>query len=259
VVDRTRNSEVVFQCTGLKYDIRVWKELWPRIMDNTIKACKKNNARLIFVDNVYMYGKVDGNMTETTPYNPVSQKGEVRAKIASRLEEEYKRGNLNAIIARSADIYGPYADKTSFINIMAIDKLVKGKKAQLLINADIPHSLTYTIDCGKGLYHLATTPDAFNQIWHLPTYNPPPSGKELVALASKELDKSPGYSVLGKSMLRLVGLFNRNVKEAVEMLYQNEYEYYFDSAKFNSFFSYTPVSYEEGLAETVRYYQKKKI
>jgi nucleoside-diphosphate-sugar epimerase len=258
IVEATKNSEVVFQCAGLKYDIKVWGQLWPKIMQNTIDACKKNNARLIFVDNVYMYGKVDGKMTEATPYNPISKKGEIRAVIASKLQEEYKKGNIRAIIARAADIYGPYAEKTGIINIMVIEKLLKNKKAMLLMNDSLPHSLTYTPDSGKGLYMLAETPEAFNQVWHLPTYNPAPTGKELVAMASEELGHSPGYTVLGKGMLRMVGLFNHNVKESMEMLYQNEYVYNFDSSMFNDFFNYKPASYKEGIRETLKYYKEKK-
>jgi nucleoside-diphosphate-sugar epimerase len=258
MLNAVNGSEIVFQCAGLKYDIRVWSELWPKIMDNTINACKKHNAKLIFVDNVYMYGKVEGPMTESASYNPVSAKGEIRASIASKLESEYKKGNVKAIIARAADIYGPYAEKTSFVNIMVIDKMIKGSKPQLLMNADLPHSLTYTIDSGKGLYLLSQSAEAFNQIWHLPTYNPAPTGKEFVRLASEVLEMPVKYSVLSRSILKMVGLFNRNVKEAVEMLYQNEYKYHFDSTKFNSYFNYKPINYKEGIKETINYYKKNK-
>src|SRR5512135_133532 len=100
-------SDVVLLLVGLKYDLAVWRELWPRVMANTIEACKRANARLVFFDNVYMYGRVRGPMTETTPYNPSSKKGEIRARIATTLLEEAKAGRLNAMIARSADFYGP--------------------------------------------------------------------------------------------------------------------------------------------------------
>jgi hypothetical protein len=54
-------------------------------MRNAIEAAKRANARLVFFDNVYMYGKVDGVMTEETPFNPCSKKGEIRAEIATSL------------------------------------------------------------------------------------------------------------------------------------------------------------------------------
>ena len=66
-------SRIVYLLVGLKYDIAVWRELWPRIMMNTIEACKRANARLVFFDNVYAYGKVSGPMTEQTPFNPSSK------------------------------------------------------------------------------------------------------------------------------------------------------------------------------------------
>ena len=78
-------SRVAFLLVGLKYDITVWRALWPRIMRNAIEAAKSGNARLVFFDNVYMYGKVEGAMTEQTPFRPCSKKGEIRAQIATML------------------------------------------------------------------------------------------------------------------------------------------------------------------------------
>src|ERR1700687_634093 len=90
-------STVVHLLIGLKYDLKVWRELWPRIMNNVIEACKRSNAKLIFFDNVYMYGKVSGRMTEETPFNPCSKKGEIRAKTAAALINEWKAGALSAM------------------------------------------------------------------------------------------------------------------------------------------------------------------
>jgi len=122
-----KDSDIVYLCAGLPYDSKVWAELWPTVMQNSINACKSVNAKLIFFDNVYMYGKVDGKMTETTPFNPCSRKGEIRAKIAMDLENEINNKNLNAIIARSADLYGPYSTKTSVPYILVFDKLFSAK------------------------------------------------------------------------------------------------------------------------------------
>ena len=116
------NSEVVYLTAGLDYTIKTWQIKWPIIMQNVINACKKHNAKLVFFDNVYMYGKVEGIMTENTPINPCSRKGEVRAKIAGMLLDEVKQGNLTAIIARAADFYGPKT-ATRFLNALVIDNL----------------------------------------------------------------------------------------------------------------------------------------
>jgi nucleoside-diphosphate-sugar epimerase len=67
-------SGVAFLVAGLRYDVRVWRDLWPRIMRNSIEAAKRASCRLVFFDNVYMYGRVEGLMTEATPFQPCSEK-----------------------------------------------------------------------------------------------------------------------------------------------------------------------------------------
>jgi nucleoside-diphosphate-sugar epimerase len=250
-------SDMVYLCVGLPYDTKVWTEAWPVIMKNTIDACKKKEAKLIFFDNVYMYGNVDGKMTEMTPYNPCSKKGEIRAQIATILENEIKHENINAILARAADLYGPYAMKTSLPYILVFDKLINGKKAQWMVNAKKLHSYTYTIDIAEGLYLLSKNDTCFNQIWHLPTYNPAINGEKFIDIAAKELNGSPKYSVLKKWMVKAVGLFNKTVSESYEMLYQSEYDYYFDSTKFNDYFQFSPKSYEEGIHDTIKFLKEK--
>ena len=161
-------NEVVFLTAGLQYDSKVWQEQWPKLMQNVITACKENGSRLVFFDNVYMYGKVVGPMTEETPFNPCSRKGEVRAEIASMILHEIKKEELTALIARAADFYGP-STANSFLNMMVFENLKKGKSAQLMISKNLKHSFTYTPDAGKATALLGNTLQAFNQTWHLPT------------------------------------------------------------------------------------------
>ncbi|MGZ4887477.1 MAG: NAD(P)H-binding protein, partial [Candidatus Aminicenantales bacterium] len=99
-------SEVVYLAVGLPYKLKVWRAQWPVLMRNVIDACIKHRAKLVFFDNVYVYGRVDGWMTETTAIRPVSQKGMVRAGLHSMIMDEVARGRLTALIARSADFYG---------------------------------------------------------------------------------------------------------------------------------------------------------
>ncbi len=252
-LNSVKDSDIVYLCVGLPYDSKIWTAQWPVIMQNTIDACKSVNAKLIFFDNVYAYGKVNGKMVESTSYNPCSRKGEIRVKIAELLENEIQNKNINAMIARSADFYGPYATKGSVPFILAINNLMKGNSAQWLVSINNPHSFTYSIDCAKGLFLLSKREECFNQTWHLPTANPPIDGKTFIDIAAQELGIVPKYFILKKWMIKTVGLFNKDIAETYEMLYQNESEYYFDSSKFNSFFNYKPVSYKEGIHQTIEF------
>ncbi len=249
-------NSIVYLVAGLKYDIKIWQEYWMKIIQNTVVACKAKNAKLIFFDNVYALGKVTGKMTEDSPLNPCSKKGEIRAKIDEYLLSEIKNKNLDIIIARAADFYGPYAVASSIPNILVVDKLIKGQKPQWFVNANLKHSYTFTEDCGKALYLLSKDEKAFNQIWHLPTKSPALTGKEFIELAAKLAGSSPKYFTLTKWMIKLYGLINSNVKEIYEMLYQNEFDYEFDSTKFEKYFSFKPTSYEDGLERTIEYYKQ---
>src|SRR6476661_5987946 len=168
-------------------------------------------------------------MTESTPYNPSSKKGEVGAGIATHLMKKTRRGNLHALIARAADFYGPKYDK-SVIGVMAFDRLEKGGSALLMMNDKTVHSYTYTPDIGKALYILAQNDSSFNQVWHIPTAPDPLTGKQFVEQIAAAFGVKPRYNVLGKFMMSMLGIFNHDIKEVVEMLYQWEFDYIFDSS-----------------------------
>jgi nucleoside-diphosphate-sugar epimerase len=245
-------GSTVYLLAGLKYDRHVWQEQWPRIMRNVVRACSEKGARLIFFDNVYLYGRVDGPMTEETPVRPTSRKGEIRAGIIEFLQNEMTAGRVTAAIARSADFYGPHADKTSPASIMVFQRLAAGQSAQVLVDPDTKHPYTYTLDCAKALCLLAEADDAFGQAWHLPTARPPLTGREFIGLAAEAVGMAPRVSVLPAWMMKTLGLVVPMMRELAEMLYQNDSDYVFDSSKFERHFAFTPTPYADGIRECVR-------
>ncbi len=251
VLGAVEEGATVYLLAGLEYNIRVWREQWPRIMRNAVSACEAKGARLIFFDNVYAYGAVDGPMTEETSVRPTSRKGEVRARIAGVLQDEMAAGRITASIARAADFYGPYAGKTSVLSILVFERLRAGKSAQVFASADTKHSYTYTLDCATALCLLAQAEDSFGQVWHLPTAQPAPTGRELVELAGNALGVNARLSVIPAWTVKAAGLVVPFMRELGEMLYQNDRDYVFDSSKFERRFGFTPTPYEQGIRETI--------
>ena len=256
VLNAVKGSDVVYLTVGLQYDIKVWQRDWPVIMKNVIDACKATGSRLVFFDNVYAYGRVNGWMTEETPYKPVSKKGEVRKHIAEMLMKETRSGELKAIIARAADFYG--AGTLAFVTAMVFERFQKGKSAQWLISDRFKHSFTYAKDAAVGTAMLGNTDSAYNQVWHLPTDKNVLTGKEFIELTAKEFGVKPGDMNVPKWMLQVLGLFSSIMKESVEMTYQNDSEYLFSSAKFEKEFNFKPTPYIEGIKETVDQMTKTK-
>jgi nucleoside-diphosphate-sugar epimerase len=167
------------------------------------------------------------------------------------LMNEVDKGNLNAIIARAADFYGPNTP-LSFVTATVFENFKKDKKAQWFLDVNKKHSMTYTPDAGKATAILGNTNSAYNQIWHLPTDKNALTGKEFIELSAKAFGVNPDYMVLKKWMIKMAGLFIPIVKESFEMLYQNEYDYLFDSTKFEKAFNFNPRNYQDGIIETVK-------
>ncbi len=244
-------SSVVYLLVGFEYKLKVWQKNWPPLMRATIDACMKNNARLVFFDNIYLYDKsAVPHMTEDSPINPPSKKGLVRKEIAEMLMNEVESGKLTAMIARSADFYGP-DNKNSLLNELVFNNMKKGRKANWFVDADKKHSFTYTPDAAKATALLANTENAWNQVWHLPTDKNTLTVKEITALFAKQINRSAKVSILPMWLIKLLGLFMPIMKEMPEMMYQYDRDYIFDSSKFDNRFNFKTTSYEEGIKKTI--------
>jgi len=250
-----QGTSVVYLTVGLPYDVRVWKAQWPVIIRNVLAACKEHQSRLVFFDNVYMYGLVQGWMTEQSPLHPVSEKGQVRVQVADLLLQAARAGEVDVRIARSADFYGPGA-RTGIPNILIFDPLAKGGRPKWLGSATRLHSLTYTRDAARATAELGlrdTLPRG-QRVWHLPTDSPALTAEQWVQIAARELGRTPPpkIQILSAGMLRVAGLFQRTIKELVEMLYQYDQDYLFSSEAFEKEFGLKPTPYAQGIAETMR-------
>jgi nucleoside-diphosphate-sugar epimerase len=245
-VRATADAEVAYLTIGVPYSSRVWAEQWPVVIDNTIAACVASGTRLVFLDNVYLYGPVHGSMTETTPINPTTRKGRTRALLVRRLEEAARDHGLVYSIARSADFYGPGAS-TSVFNNFALDRISAGKKATWLFNADLPHSMTYTPDIGEAMAILGTIPSDAGGVWHVPTA-PPLTGREYVRVAAGDDAET---NVMGMATMRIGAPFNAAAREVLELSYQNTQPYVFDSRAFEEQFSMAATPIAAGIAASL--------
>lgn len=248
--DAVAGSEVVYLVAGLEYNAAVWQEQWPRVMRNVIDACKQHACRLVFFDNVYAYGRVDGLMTEETPFRPVSKKGEVRASVATMLLDEMRRDNLRAMIVRSADFYGPGA-VNSFPHAVVFERLKSGKAPQWLGDPNKIHTFTFTPDAGRAMAVLGSSAEAFGQTWHLPTTKEPCTGSDFVRLACDLAGRPYKLMVAPRWMMKCMGVFVPVLRENEEMMYQLDFDYRFDSSKIESAFGLKATPYRQGIGESL--------
>lgn len=253
VAQAVAGSDVVYVAVGFPYNHKVWKAKWPLLMENVIDACIKNNCKLVFFDNIYMYdpNHIDG-MTEETPINPQSKKGKIRAEISELLLSKMKEGKIKALIARSADFYGSSRYKNIMLAETVFAPLNRGKTANLMGSDRFKHSYTYTSDAGKATALLGNSEKAFGQVWHLPTAKNPMNGKEMIEAIAKEMGVKPKYRTMSMSMVKLLSLFIPVMREMPEMMYQYDRNYVFNSDKFTNNFAMQATPFLEGIKEIVK-------
>ena len=244
-------SDVVYLTAGVSYSTAAWQADWPSIMANVIDGCERSGAALVFFDNVYAYGVVDGAMTEETPFNPCSHKGELRARIATTLLDAIRSQRVTAMIVRSPDFYYPSeaGRTTGLLNAIVFDRLRAGKAAQWLGNPDASHSFSYTPDLGRSLALLSTDKAAFGQTWHALTTPERLCGRELVHLAAEIGEVQAKLQNAPRWMIRMLGLFQPMMREQVEMMYQYERPYIFSSTKLEHALGVSATSYRDAFRE----------
>lgn len=252
VRDAVAGSDVAYLSVGLPYKASVWEAQWPKVMRNTIEACRASGSKLVFFDNIYMYDREHlSPMDENTPVRPTTRKGAVRAMIADMLMEAVQKDQVDALIARCADFYGPGRQKHSVLTQTVFERLASGKSAQWLLSVDHVHSFTYTPDASLATAMLGNTDDAYGQVWHLPTTEKPPTGREWIEMIAEELEAKPRVQVASNFMMSAVGLFSPTLREVKEMAYQYDRDYDFRSDKFNRRFDFTPTTYRQGIKAVV--------
>ncbi|MFD2305110.1 NAD-dependent epimerase/dehydratase family protein [Enterococcus termitis] len=241
-------SEIVYFTAGLPMDSSMWEEQFPIMMANVIKACIENQAKLVFFDNTYMYSKNSELQTEDSPFRPVGRKATVRAKIAQLLLDKMEANEINAVICRAPEFYGP--DKTqSITNTMVFENIKKGKSIRVPLNDKCLRTLIWTPDASRAMALIGNTEDAYGQTWHLPcddskTYS------EIIQLSEQILNKKLTYSVLKMWQFNLGSLFNKRLKELKELLPRYQVDNNFSSEKFKKRFpDFKITTMKEGVTK----------
>lgn len=255
-LEAVQGATHVYLCVGIPYRTAQWQLEWPKIMENVISACAKVHAKLIFLDNIYMYGPapLQNPFTELHGQQPTSKKGVVRKQIADLLLKAHQDGRVQALIGRSADFYGP--SPNSLLYISFLQNMLKGKAPQSVGRLNVEHTYAHTSDNGRALVELAMDDATYGEVWHLPVSRPV-TLLEVNEIFNKHLGTNFSLSVIPPMMLSLLGLFVPPLKEIKEMLYQFQSPYIMSDAKFRLRFpDFQVTSLEDGLREMVTFFRK---
>ncbi len=248
-----KDAQVVFACVQPPYT--EWPARFPPLIQAVLDGVAATGAKLVFGDNLYMYGATGGApIHEGLPYAAQGRKGTTRAAIANTLLDAHRAGKVRVTIGRASDFYGPRCTDSA-LGEFVFGNVLAGKPMDLLGNIDMPHTYTYIRDFARGLIILADAPDADGQAWHVPSA-PTQTTRATVEMVAAQAGKPLRYRAASPWMLRVVGLFNPIVREMVEMSYAFQEPYIVDHSRFVARFGDISTPLAEGIAETLAWFRQ---
>ncbi len=221
----TRGAAAVYQCAQPPY--YEWPEKFPPLQRAILEAAAANRAKLVVGDNLYMYGQFQGALREDSPLSPNTKKGRVRHAMAQEVLSAHAQGRVRAAIGHASDFFGP---DDHALTGYAMLPAVQGRIVNLMGRTDQPHTFTYLADFGRLLAALGTREEALGQVWFAPS-NPAITQAEFVKLIEADLGKPVKKMVGSALMMRFLGLFNKEINETVEMIFEWTHPYVVDTRK----------------------------
>jgi len=247
-------ATVVYHCAQPGYT--KWVELFPSLTRSVLDGTADAGAKLVFADNLYVYGPPDGPMTEETPQRAQGKKGRVRIEMAAAILQAHAEGRQRCTIGRSSDYYGPRGT-TSTVGDNLMKPLLRGKRARWLGSLDQPHTLNYLEDMARALVTLGEREEADGQVWHLPAAEPL-TGRQFLTLTYGAAGLPSKVGVASRPMIRVIGVFNPLVRELNETLYQFERPFVSDASKFQRAFGpFEPTPHPEAVRRTVEWFRRR--
>ncbi|RTL73204.1 MAG: NAD-dependent epimerase/dehydratase family protein [Hyphomicrobiales bacterium] len=250
------NADQVVVAVGFPYVSAVWKDVWPRAMHNVVEACAVNHARMVFADNMYMYGPQRVPLREDMPLTDYGMKPAVRAQITRIWQSASEAGRVKVAALRAPDFYGP-AVGLSHLGDIAFGALARNRPATLIFPPDMPHAFAYVPDIGRAIITLLEAPDdAYGQAWHVPCA-PTSTPRRILELGAAAIGRKLRIRSLPVWVLPVAGVFSGFMREIAEMRFTFDRPYEVDSRKFATRFWKDPTPFETGAPETARAFLKQ--
>jgi len=247
----TAGADVVYNCANPPY--HRWATDWPPLAASLLTAAEASGAVLATVSNLYGYGRVSGPITEQTPLNPNGTKGRVRVTMWQDALAAHQDGRVRATEVRGSDYVGGGAQ--GHLGDRVVPRILAGKGVQVLGAADQPHTWTFVDDVARLLVAVGSDEQAWGKAWHVPS-NPPRTQRQAVDDLARVAGVTPvKTSVVPRFVLRVMAVFNQQVRELPEVAYQLEQPFVMDSSAAERTFGLEPTPWDEVLAATVAHYR----
>ncbi|MBI4940001.1 MAG: NAD-dependent epimerase/dehydratase family protein [Actinobacteria bacterium] len=245
-------ADVVHFClNALNYE--QWTTQFPPLQRGVLAGAAAAGARLVVLDNLYAYGPPDGRpLVETMPARPTSAKAATRAAMTEELIAAHTAGDVEVVIGRASDYFGPGALRSA-LGETVFPAALTGKTAQVMGDPEQLHSYSYTPDVAAALVALGTADGVAGQVWHLPVA-PARTTRQVVERLYELTGHRPRLLAAGRTTLRAIGVFTPAMREYLHTLYQFSDPWVVDDTRFRTRFGDTATPLDDALATTLAWY-----
>ncbi|MEH7238505.1 SDR family NAD(P)-dependent oxidoreductase [Bacillus sp. JJ1562] len=246
LINAAKGTDVIFHAVNIPYS--EWYEKQPTLMRNVVEAAESANCKLAIVDNIYAYGRGNGSkVNEEYSKNPHTKKGKIRVELGKIAFQ----ANIPVLNVHFPDFYGPNAANAMLT--YTFNKMVQNKKAMFVGNQQNAREYIYTPDGAKAIVELALHDKAYGQSWNIPAAGVI-SGEKVISIADGHINYQKSVSTVTKGMIQFLGIFDKQMREVVEMLYLTEDPVVLDGSKYEQEIGPLPATpYEEGIKRTLDY------
>lgn len=252
----TAGATTVYFCLNAP-DYHRWPEQFPPLQRAVLHAATVSGAKLVVLENLYMYGPATGPLRESTPHGATSPKCRTRAAMSLELLAAHERGEVRVTIGRASDFVGPGVRDSAFGEFV-FEPAMAGKRSQTMGRPGTLHTYSYVPDIGRNLVVLGAHDAADGRVWHLP--NPETrTTRSLIAdvhAAAGSARRSP--ITLKRPMLWALGRFNPNVRELLHTYYQFDAPFVVDDSAFRQTFGGHVTDWDDIIATTLGSYASEQ-
>lgn len=245
----------VYLCAAPPY--AEWGTALPPLQAGVMDGAASAGARLVTAENVYPYGRVDGPMTEDSPWNPCSRKGEIRANLNRVLLDAHAAGTVRAALVRGPDYFGPRAAVTTMYGDQVFPAAISGGTANVFGRLDALHTFASAKDFARALAEVGQHDDTMGTTWHVPCPAPLTQQAMLDLIYRTAGQPRTRARAMPGWMTRGIGWFSPLFRELAEMQYQWESDYVFTWPKFQARFGPAFQPHEQAVRETVDWFRAR--
>jgi nucleoside-diphosphate-sugar epimerase len=233
--------ELVYDCIGLPGD---QMHLHPLTARNIASVLRRTGVRCVQVSSYWAYyPQVRTEMNESHPRSGGP------AWVRYRREAEDILCAAGAAILHLPDFYGPQVHVSTLQN--ALHEAAAGKTVNWLGKPDVQREYVYVPDAMRIAAAIGSRNEAFAAHWCLPGAGPL-SGRQAAEISGRHLGRSVKLRSVGIMTLRIVSLFNEELRGFLQVAPDYMKPVRYDARKLQGLLGRPPMTaYDAGIGRTL--------